>query len=118
MQAAGQTISLAAGLAALAAILALTTPAMAQPRQIPALDASGLHPGTFDVRAFDPLGMPGRTPPLLAENQTTKPGDIAAIASGTALPREAQAAPAAALVASGGLFSDGWSRDGFGGRSR
>ncbi|MFC4167966.1 hypothetical protein [Teichococcus aestuarii] len=99
----------------------MTAPAMAQPRQVPALDTSGLHVGTFDVRAFDPLGMPERGATHLTERQETAPAgrtrEALSAATASAVPQGAQPVQASTLAASGSLFSDGWSRNGFGGRS-
>lgn len=112
MRAAGQAIFLAA-------TLAMTAPAMAQPRQVPALDTSGLHVGTFDVRAFDPLGMPERSAAHLAGKQEAAPaGRVRETLSAAMASAAPQAAQAPTLAASGSLFSDGWSRNGFGGRSQ
>lgn len=115
MRAAGQAIFLAA-------TLAMTVPAMAQPRQVPALDTSRLHVGTFDVRAFDPLGMPERDTARLAGKQEAAPAggrhETLSAAMALAVPQTAQPAQAPTLAASGSLFSDGWSRNGFGGRSQ
>lgn len=113
MRAAGQAILLAV-------TLAMAAPALAQPRQVPALDTGGLHAGTFDVRAFDPLGMPaGKAASVPSENGSSSQDRVAAISSvpvAATMPPVAPPQQTPTLAASGSLFSDGWSRDGFGGR--
>lgn len=113
MRAAGQTILLAV-------TLAMAPPVLAQPRQVPALDTGGLHAGTFDVRAFDPLGMSaGKAASLPSENGSSRQDRVAGISSApvaATLPHAAPLQQTPTLAASGSLFSDGWSRDGFGGR--
>jgi len=79
---------------------------MPEPRRLPPLSSITLSADSFDVRAFDPLGMGNRQAPSLAASAPAAPEN------GTPL-REARAeipGPAS------GLFSDGWSRDGFGAR--
>lgn len=79
---------------------------MPEPRRLPPLGSITLSADSFDVRAFDPLGTGDRTasasltPPLAAPEATLPLREVHAEAMG----------PAA------GLFSDGWSRDGFGAR--
>lgn len=107
---------------ALAATGMMALPALAQPRQLPVLDTSRFHAGTFDVRAFDPLGMPEQRALMLAEGKEA----VAPSAPAAGMANLPQAsAEATRLVAgsspgrdgralSGSLFSEGWSRDGFG----
>lgn len=102
----------------------LPAAAMAQPARqgMPPIDTSQLHARSFDVRGFDPLGMPS-TPPALAQAPApaaptaapvTAPvaAPVAARATGAAPLREARAEQAGR---SGPMFSDGWSRNGYGG---
>ncbi|MXP65579.1 hypothetical protein E0493_19710 [Roseomonas sp. M0104] len=104
-------------------LLATTGSAWAQgpevPHQLPPVASIPLRPDSFDVRAFDPLGMPAVRSPAIA-SATPKAGEA---------PRKTeqeshQEAILAALPGAGpvgatpgqaaGMFSNGWTRDGFG----
>ncbi|PHK93687.1 hypothetical protein CR162_17005 [Pseudoroseomonas rhizosphaerae] len=103
----------------LPALMAMAGPTLAQPRQLPVLDTREFDAGTFDVRAFDPLGMPERRAFLLAEGGENRasdlppPQDYAAAQTGQA-PLSAASGGAARMAPERGLFTDGWSRNGFG----
>lgn len=90
------------------------------PRQLPPVASIPLRPDSFDVRAFDPLGMPSPgAPPVAAmapTNGETQPAGRGSHqeASLTALPDAPAGRGAATRAPGGGMFSNGWSRDGFG----
>lgn len=75
--------------------------AQSPPRQLPPPSSIQLDARSFDVRGFDPLGLADA--PAMAG---APPGGDA-----TLLPRSGEAH--AELAPRDGLFSDGWSRDGF-----
>ena len=117
------TYGLRAAVAALS--LAGASSAWAQgpevPRQLPPVTSIPLSSDSFDVRAFDPLGLPSSAAPTVAA-MAPKDGK-AQPAAGTGSHQEASLAPlpsapggsSTAMRGPGkGMFSDGWSRNGFG----
>jgi hypothetical protein len=94
-------------LACPALLLALAPGAWAEPplppRSLPPISRAALSAASFDVRAFDPFGMPDRAARQAVAVTTPRP-DLPA----------AQRVQEAHANASPGLFSDGWRRDGFG----
>ncbi|WBV45533.1 hypothetical protein [Pseudoroseomonas cervicalis] len=92
----------------------LPAAALAQPARqgVPPLDTSQLHARSFDVRGFDPLGLPA-PPPALAQAEAPAavraPAPVAARSASAAPLREARAEQAGSP-----MFSDGWSRNAYG----
>ncbi|MDJ0390365.1 hypothetical protein QMO56_19820 [Roseomonas sp. E05] len=104
--------------AVVALSLAGATGAWAQgpevPHQLPPVASIPLRPDSFDVRAFDPLGMPASRSPAVAVAPPVAGKGSHQEASLVALP-DASAGEASAVRGQGSrLFSDGWSRNGFG----
>lgn len=105
-------------LSCLLAATLLPSLALAQPARqgVPPIDTSQLHARSFDVRGFDPLGMPS-TPPVLAEAPTAAPASPAAApaaARGGAVAAPLREARAEQAGRGTPMFSDGWSRNGYG----
>jgi len=89
------------------------------PHHLPPVSSIPLRPDSFDVRAFDPLGMPEQKDPTIAAAPTEKdappaPASQQSGRQGANLAALGEGGKAAPRSAGTGLFSDGWSRDGFG----
>ena len=93
----------------------LPAAALAQPARqgVPPLDTSQLHARSFDVRGFDPLGLPSAPPALAQAAPPAAPAPAMAPPASTASAplREARAEQAGR---GSPMFSDGWSRNGYG----
>lgn len=84
------------------------------PHQLPPVASIPLRPNSFDVRAFDPLGLSVASAPAVAATAPATGRESHQEASLSPLPGPVATAEGTPRSQGSRLFSDGWSRNGFG----
>lgn len=89
------------------------------PHRLPPVSSIPLRADSFDVRAFDPFGLSALKDPAVAAatlpEQDTRSASPAEAGGQQASLAALDSGKAPAAGTGTGLFSDGWSRNGFGG---